>query len=57
MTHTSLKGEISIAINIVMRIVGAYGPQSERPDTEKVSFYDEMASEWDLESSSQIIVF
>ena len=34
----------------------AYGPQSERPDTEKVRFYDEMASEWNLGSSSEIIV-
>ena len=24
-----------------------YGPQSGRPDTEKVRFYDERASEWD----------
>ena len=32
------------------------GPQSERPDTEKVCFYDEMASEWDIGSSSEIIV-
>ena len=32
------------------------GPQSGRPDTEKVRFYDEMASEWDFESSSEIIV-
>ena len=34
----------------VMRIICAYGPQSGRPDTEKVRFYDEMASEWDLEA-------
>ena len=27
-----------------------------RPDTEKVRFYDEMASEWDFRSSSKIIV-
>ena len=32
-----------------------YGPQSGRPDTEKVRFYDEMANEWDLGSSSEII--
>ena len=30
--------------------------KSERPDTKKVSFYDKMASEWDLGSSSEIIV-
>ena len=30
----------------VMQIICAYGPQSRRPDTEKVSYYDEMASEW-----------
>ena len=29
----------------VMRIICAYGPQSGKPDTEKVCFYDEMASE------------
>ena len=40
----------------VMRIIGAYGPQSGRPHTEKVRFYDEMGSEWDLGSSSEIIV-
>ena len=39
----------------VMRIICAYGPQSGRPDTEKVRFYDEMASERDLGSSSEII--
>ena len=36
----------------VMRTIRAYGPQRGRPDTEKV--YDEMASEWDLGSSSEI---
>ena len=40
----------------VMRVICAYGPQSGRPDAEKVRFYDEMGSEWDLESSSEIIV-
>ena len=40
----------------VMRIICAYGPQSRRPDAEKVCFYDEMGSKWDLESCSQIIV-
>ena len=34
----------------VMRIICAYGPQSGRPDTEKVLFYDEMVSEWDFEN-------
>ena len=41
----------------VMRIICAYGPQSGRPHAEKVRFYDEMGSEWDLGSSSEIIVF
>ena len=27
-----------------------YGTHIGRPDTKKVRFYDEMASEWDLES-------
>ena len=40
----------------VIRIICAFGPQSERPVTEKVRFYDEMASEWDFGSSSEIIV-
>ena len=37
-------------------MICVYGPQSERPDAEKVRFYDEMGSEWDLGSSSEIIV-
>ena len=40
----------------VMRVICAYGPQSGRPDAEKVRFYDEIGSEWDLGSSSEIIV-
>ena len=40
----------------VMRVICAYGPQSKRPNTEKVRFYDGMASEWDLGSSDEIIV-
>ena len=40
----------------VMQIICMYKPQSERPDTEKVRFYDELASERDLQSSSVIIV-
>ena len=39
-----------------MHVICAYGPQSGRPDAEKVHFYDEMGSEWDLVSSSKIIV-
>ena len=39
-----------------MRIICAYGPQSRTPDTEKVCFYDEMVSEWNLGSSYEIIV-
>ena len=40
----------------VMRVICAYWPQSGRPDAEKVHFYDEMGKEWDLGSSSEIIV-
>ena len=40
----------------VIQTICAYGPQSGRPDTEKVRFYDEMASQWDLESFSEITV-
>ena len=32
----------------VMRVICAYGPQSGRTDAEKVHFYDEIGSEWDL---------
>ena len=40
----------------MMRIICAYRPQSGRPDAGKVRFCDEMGSEWDLGSSSEIIV-
>ena len=39
-----------------MRVIRAYGPQSRKPEAEKVHFYHEIASEWDLASSSEIIV-
>ena len=39
-----------------MRIIWAYGPQSGRPVTEKVRFYDEKTSEWDFGSFSEIII-
>ena len=32
----------------VMHVICAYGPQSGRPDAEKVYFYGEMESEWEL---------
>ena len=34
-----------------------YRPQSGRPNTEKVRFCDKTVSEWDLKSSSKIIVW
>ena len=40
----------------VMRITCAYGLQSGKSIAEKVRFYDEMGSESDLGSSSEIIV-
>ena len=40
----------------VMCVICAYGPQSGRPDAEKVRFYDEIGNEWDLGSCSEIIV-
>ena len=40
----------------LMLIICAYGPQSRRPDTKKVPFYNKMAREWDFGSSSEIIV-
>ena len=39
----------------VIQIICGYGPQSRKLDTEKLHFSDKMASEWDLESSSEII--
>ena len=35
----------------VMRMIRTYAPQSRRPHTEKLRFFDEMASEWDFESN------
>ena len=32
----------------VMHMIYAYGPQSGRPDKEKVHFCGKMASQWDL---------
>ena len=40
----------------VMRIICAYGPQKRETRRRESLFYDEMASEWDLGSSSEIIV-
>ena len=40
----------------VIRITCVYGLQNGRPDTEKVRFYDEMASGWDLGSSKEIVI-
>ena len=40
----------------LMRVICAHGSQSGGPDAEKVHFYDEMENEWDLGSSSKIIV-
>ena len=40
----------------VIRIICACGSQSERPDTEKVCFYDKVASGRELESSNEIII-
>ena len=40
----------------VMRIICLYEPQSRRLDIEKICFYDEMGSKWDLGSSSETII-
>ena len=50
-------GIVLISSTEIMRIICAYGPQSGRPDAEKVRFYDEMGSERDSGSSSKITVF
>ena len=39
-----------------MQIMRANKPQSRRPDTEKVRFYDEMTSKWDLVKSNAVIL-
>ena len=40
----------------MIRIVCAYGPQSGRNMEEKIQFYDQLACEWELGSSSEMIL-
>ena len=48
--------ELSLNLRCPALVICAYGPQRGRPDAEKVRFYDEMGSEWDFGSCSEIIV-
>ena len=47
---------MAIVPTLSVCIIRVYGPQSGKPDTEKVRFCDEMVSEWDLGSSSEVII-
>ena len=38
----------------VTRVTGAYAPQVERSEFEKNQFYNDMASEWDLQSPGEV---
>ena len=40
----------------VVRVICGYGPQSGRTSAEKERFYDEMASEWDLQSMGELVM-
>ena len=40
----------------VIRVTCAYGPHSERPDAEKDRFYDEMAREWNLGCTGEMVI-
>lgn len=40
----------------VVRIICVYSPQSGRTDAEKERFYDELSSEWDLQSVGELVL-
>ena len=40
----------------VLRIICVYGPQSGRTAAEKVHFYDDLRSEWDLHSVGELVL-
>ena len=40
----------------VIRVICAYVPQVERSECEKDQFYNEMASEWDLQNSGKVVL-
>ena len=40
----------------VVRVICGYGPQSGRTSAEKERFYDEMASEWDLQNMGELVM-
>ena len=40
----------------ILRMICAYGPQSGRPFTEKQQFYDDLAYEWNLCSSAEMVL-
>ena len=40
----------------IMRVMCAYGPQLGRSDCEKDQFYNDMAGEWDLKNSGEMVL-
>ena len=40
----------------VIRVICAYAPQVGRSECEKDQFYDDMASEWDSQSSDEVVL-
>ena len=40
----------------VVRVICAYAPQSEKPDNEKKRFYEEMAREWSMANSNELVL-
>ena len=40
----------------VLRVICGYAPQCGRPITEKVKFYDEMCTEWDLRGNDELVL-
>ena len=40
----------------VTRVICAYAPQIGRSECEKGQFYNDIASEWDLQSSDEVVI-
>ena len=40
----------------VVRVICAYAPQSGKPDAEKERFYEEMASEWSMANTNELVL-
>ena len=39
-----------------MRVICAYAPQSGKPDSEKESFYEDMAREWSMANADEMVL-